>query len=103
LIEARPIGLLKIEDGKRIDSKILCVANNVPRYYWYLNIKGVEEHTLKELSHFFQIYKDLEGKKVQAIGWESAKRAKKLIMNAIMSHKDQKLNNSSLQMFLQML
>jgi inorganic pyrophosphatase len=32
LIEARPIGLLKMKDTKRTDNKILCVANNDPRY-----------------------------------------------------------------------
>jgi inorganic pyrophosphatase len=62
LIEARPIGLLKMKDGKRIDNKILCVANNDPRYSTYRNMKDVEEHTLKEISHFFQIYKLLDGK-----------------------------------------
>jgi inorganic pyrophosphatase len=90
LIEARPIGLLKMKDGKRIDNKILCVANNDPRYSRYRDIKDVEEHTLKEIYHFFQVYKDLEGKKVQVIGWESASKAKKIIRSAINSYKEQK-------------
>jgi inorganic pyrophosphatase len=90
LIEARPIGLLKMKDGRKIDNKILCVANNDPRYSGYKNIHSVEEHTLKEISHFFQVYKDLEGKKVQVIGWESATKAKKIIQSAIRSYKDQK-------------
>jgi inorganic pyrophosphatase len=90
LIEARPIGLLKMKDGKRIDNKILCVANNDRRYSRYRDIKDVEEHTLKEIYHFFQVYKDLEGKKVQVIGWESASKAKKIIQSAIKSYKEQK-------------
>jgi inorganic pyrophosphatase len=90
LIEARPIGLLKMKDGKRIDNKILCVANNDPRYSRYRNIKNVEEHTLKEIYHFFQVYKDLEGKKVQVIGWESVSKAKTIIRSAIKSYKEQK-------------
>ena len=89
LIEARPIGLLKMKDGKKIDNKILCVANNDPRYSRYKNISDVEEHTLKEIHHFFQVYKDLEGKKVQVIGWESASKAKKIILNAINCYKGQ--------------
>jgi inorganic pyrophosphatase len=90
LIEARPIGLLKMKDGKRIDHKILCVANNDPRYSRYRDIKDVEDHTLKEIYHFFQVYKDLEGKKVQVIGWESASKAKTIIRSAIKSYKEQK-------------
>jgi inorganic pyrophosphatase len=94
LIEARPIGLLKMKDGKRIDNKILCVANNDPRYSRYRNIKDVEEHTLKEMYHFFQIYKDLEGKKIKVIGWESASKAKKIILGAIKSYKNQQLEHT---------
>ncbi len=78
LIEARPIGLLKMKDRKRLDNKILCVSNNDPRYSRYRDIKDVEAHTLKEIYHFFQIYKDLEGKKVQVIGWEVLAKPKKL-------------------------
>jgi inorganic pyrophosphatase len=32
LIEDRPICLLKMKDGRKIDNKILCVVNNDPRY-----------------------------------------------------------------------
>ena len=28
------------------------------------------QHYLKEIEHFFHIYKDLEGKRVQILGWE---------------------------------
>ena len=90
LIEARPIGLLKMKDARKTDNKILCVANNDPRYSKYRDIKDVDEHTLKEIYHFFQVYKDLEGKKVQMIGWESASKAKTIIQSAIKSYKEQK-------------
>ena len=90
LIEARPIGLLKMKDGRKTDNKILCVASNDPRYLRYRDIKDVEEHTLKEIYHFFEVYKDLEGKKVQMIGWEGAIKAKNIIRSAIRSYKEQK-------------
>ena len=93
LIEARPIALLKMSDGSNTDSKVLCVARNDPRYSSYKDIKHVEKHTLKEISHFFQIYKDLEGKKVHVIGRENANRAKKVILTAIESCKNQKLQH----------
>jgi inorganic pyrophosphatase len=87
LIEARPIGLLKMKDGKRTDNKVLCVASNDPRYSRYKDIMDVEEHTLKEISHFFEVYKDLEEKKVEVIGWEGADKAKKIIQDAVESYR----------------
>jgi inorganic pyrophosphatase len=90
LIEARPIALLKMSDGSNTDNKVLCVARNDPRYSRYKDIKDIEKHTLKEISHFFQTYKDLEGKKVNVIGWKNANGAKKVILTAIESYKNQK-------------
>ena len=55
-----------------------------------LDREDVEEHTLKEIFHFFQVYKDLEGKKVQMIGWEGVIKAKNIIRSAIRSYKEQK-------------
>jgi inorganic pyrophosphatase len=57
-------------------------------------MKDVEKHTLKEISHFFQIHKDLEGKKMQVIGWENANKAKKVILTAIRSYKNQQLEHT---------
>jgi inorganic pyrophosphatase len=34
------------------------------------------------------VYKELEGKKVEIIGWESAKEAKKVIIESIKRYKD---------------
>jgi inorganic pyrophosphatase len=87
LLEARPIALLKMKDAHKADEKILCVAIHDPRYARYKSITDVEEHILKEISHFFQVYKDLEGKKVIIVGWGTANEAKSIITNAINSYK----------------
>jgi inorganic pyrophosphatase len=86
LLQARPIALLKMKDAKKIDNKILCVAVHDPRYARYKDITDVDEHVLKEITHFFQAYKELEGKKVVIEGWGSAKEAKKIIMDAVRSY-----------------
>jgi inorganic pyrophosphatase len=86
LIEARPIALLRMEDTQEVDDKILCVAINDPRYASYKKMTDVEEHTLKEISHFFQVYKELEGKKVVIVGWGSDEEAKNIIRTAIDSY-----------------
>ena len=87
LLEARPIALLKMKDTQRADDKILCVAIHDPRYARYKSITDVEEHILKEISHFFQVYKDLEGKKVIIVGGGTGDEAKKIITTAVNSYK----------------
>ena len=82
LIEARPIGMLKMIDAGKVDNKILCVAKNDPRYSEYMDITSIREHVLKEVAHFFQVYNDLEGKKVEIIGWFPVKDAKQVIVDA---------------------
>jgi inorganic pyrophosphatase len=87
LLEARPIALLKMKDGRKADNKILCVPTNDPRYANYKNVTDVEDHVLKEIIHFFQVYKDLEGKKVKIVGWGSNKEAKRIIRTAVNYYK----------------
>ena len=87
LLEARPIAMLKMKDTQKADDKILCVAIHDPRYARYKSITDVEEHILKEISHFFQVYKDLEGKKVIIVGWGTGFEAKKIIKTAVDSYK----------------
>jgi inorganic pyrophosphatase len=83
LIEAIPIGLLRMIDSGMNDDKLLCVAKYDPRYSNYKDINDIEGHILKEIVHFFQVYKDLEGKEVHVIGWKNASEAKVVVMNAI--------------------
>jgi inorganic pyrophosphatase len=87
LIEARPIGMLKMVDAGKVDNKILCVAKNDPRYSEYKDVADIQEHVLKEIAHFFQVYKYLEGKTVDIIGWLSVDEAKQVILKAENTYK----------------
>jgi inorganic pyrophosphatase len=82
LIEARPIGLLRMIDSGKADDKILCVAKNDPRYSDYNNITDMGEHVLKEIAHFFQVYKYLEGKTVEIIGWLPVDEAHRVVLKS---------------------
>ncbi|MBS1268429.1 MAG: Inorganic pyrophosphatase [Nitrosopumilus sp.] len=83
LIESRPIGLLEMKDDGEPDDKIICVSINDPRYLHTKDIKDIEDHFRSEIGHFFQVYKELEGKKVEILGWKSANEAKKVISESI--------------------
>ena len=88
LIEARPIGLLQMKDDGKLDDKIICVSTNDPRYLHTSDIKNIEDHYISEIAHFFQVYKDLEGKKVEILGWKSSKEAKSVIIKSIKRYKN---------------
>jgi inorganic pyrophosphatase len=70
LLEARPIGLLRMRDEKGEDEKVLAVATVDPHYRDLRELGDVPTHFLHEVEHFFRIYKDLEGKAVETFGWE---------------------------------
>lgn len=70
VITARPIGIFRMLDQNQADDKVLAVADDDPLYAEYHEIDDVPAHFLREVSHFFERYKDLEGKRVQALGWE---------------------------------
>ena len=88
LIESRPIGLLQMKDDGESDDKIICVSTNDPRYDCKADIADIEDHYRSEIAHFFQVYKDLEGKKVEIIGWKSAEDAKRVVTESIKRYND---------------
>ena len=74
LVEARPIGMLNMVDSGDPDAKILCVQAKNPRFDAIKDIADIETfqpHLLKELVHFMEHYKDLQGKKVETHGWNN--------------------------------
>ncbi|MGB3180793.1 MAG: inorganic diphosphatase [Cyclobacteriaceae bacterium] len=75
LIEVRIIGLFRMEDEKGPDAKLLCVPVRDPIWNKFYRLEEVNEHLRKEIEHFFQVYKDLEEKKVGIEGWESKEAA----------------------------
>jgi inorganic pyrophosphatase len=82
-IDARPIGVLMMRDRGEPDDKILAVPSHDPYYGEYFDIADIPQHYLKEVEHFFHIYKDLEGRRVQTVGWEKSEKAMRVITDSI--------------------
>jgi inorganic pyrophosphatase len=78
----RPIGVMMMVDQGEGDEKILAVGEGNPRYADVKSYEDIYPHILKEITHFFSIYKDLEGKTVEVNGWKSAAEAKEIIAKA---------------------
>ncbi|MDE1156020.1 MAG: inorganic diphosphatase [Acidobacteriaceae bacterium] len=82
LQEVRPIGALEMIDGGEGDEKILCVGAGNPRYKDVYDYSDIYPHILKEITHFFSVYKDLEGKTVEVKGWRDAQFARELVIKS---------------------
>jgi inorganic pyrophosphatase len=92
VMEVRPIGMLEMMDQGLADEKILCVGKNNPRYKDVWNYSEIYPHMLKEITHFFAIYKDLEGKRVEVKGWRDASFARAKVLEAQQRFLDNKTN-----------
>jgi len=82
VMEVRPIGVLRMVDQGKQDEKLLAVVENDPVYREINDCSQVFPHLLREIEHFFSIYKNLEGKKTELAGWASAKVARRLIVES---------------------
>ncbi len=82
VIEARPIGLFKMLDRDEHDDKVLAVPARDPLFQDYKDINDIPKHYLREVAHFFEVYKDLEGHRTKPIGWEGAAAAKEAIIRS---------------------
>jgi inorganic pyrophosphatase len=82
VMEVRPIGVLNMLDQGKPDEKVLAVAKNNPRYKDVWNYSEIYPHMLLEITHFFSIYKDLEGKRVEIKDWQDASHARDAILQS---------------------
>ena len=91
VVKCRPIGVLKMTDESGEDAKIIAVpVQKISQLYNDVtDIKDIPEITLKQITHFFEHYKDLEsGKWVKVDGWESIDAAKKELLDAVKNYED---------------
>ena len=88
MIDVRPLGVLRMLDRGEPDDKILAVALKDPYYEEFFDIADIPQHVLKEVEYFFSTYKDLEGKRVQIVGWEKSVHAMRVITDSIQRYNE---------------
>jgi len=87
IIDAKPVGLFKMWDEKGPDEKILCVPLYDPLWNHIESLSDITPHLLKEIEHFFKIYKELEEKKTGVEGWEDRESAIRIIKQSQQRYK----------------
>ncbi len=90
LIEVRPLGVLIMRDDMGLDHKILAVPVSDPKMREVHGLQHLASHYLAEVDYFFNIYKDLEGKKSDTYGWEDRLVAYQVIEDAVVRYEDLK-------------
>lgn len=83
VIEARPLGVFHLMDREQVDDKILAVPHTDPLFNAYRSLDDVPPHFLEEVTHFFNVYKDLESGVVEGKGWDGIERAYQEIERAV--------------------
>ncbi len=90
VIDVNLVALFDMEDDKGRDQKILCVPKSDPLWNYIETVDQVPPHLLKEITHFFQTYKNLENKRVNVIGWKGLETAVTILQEAKSRYIEQK-------------
>jgi inorganic pyrophosphatase len=86
LVDARPIGLFHLVDSGAADEKVLAVPLGDPYSNGLNELSDIPQHYLKEIEHFFRVYKDLEGTHTETRGFEGAGEAREAITRAMAAY-----------------
>ena len=83
LIDAKPIGVMRMKDQGEADDKIIAVALNDMSVNHINDIHQLPPHTIKELQRFFEDYKKLEKKDVVVEHFLHKEQAHRIILEGI--------------------
>ncbi len=90
VVRCRPIGVMKMTDESGEDAKVLAVPVDkvLSIYSHWQKPEDLNELRLRQITHFFEHYKDLEkGKWVKIDGWYGPEEAKAEILSGVASYK----------------
>ena len=89
LIQAYPIGVMRMIDGGDMDDKVIAVPFIDPTYSNIKTLEDLPAHIFDEIVHFFSVYKQLEGKTTAVDALLGVADAKRIIKQAIEDYKIQ--------------
>jgi|SRR3954451_486447 len=79
VIPVKPIALFKMRDEAGVDDKVVCVPTHDPGWNTAETLEDLTKQLQDEITHFFSVYKLLEGKAVVVEGWRSREEALEVI------------------------
>ncbi|PJA89545.1 MAG: inorganic pyrophosphatase [Candidatus Magasanikbacteria bacterium CG_4_9_14_3_um_filter_32_9] len=83
MVDVRPVAVMRMIDGGEGDDKIITVPVNDPRWEEVKDLHDINKHTVKEIQHFFETYKQIENKVVEISGWEGRESAIEAVKKSV--------------------
>ena len=92
LVRARPVGVMEMTDDGESDYKVIAVPVDDKRWEEVKDLNNLNAHTLKEIQHFFETYKELKGKanEVTVHGFKGKKEAEEAFERAVKMYSEKK-------------
>lgn len=87
LLTARPVAVLDMIDDGESDAKILAVPVKDPRFNDIKDLSDVNPHTIEEIKHFFETYKQIQKKTVTIPTIRDAKAAMEVVLEGVELYK----------------
>ncbi|MEK7355305.1 MAG: inorganic diphosphatase [Bdellovibrionota bacterium] len=84
---ARPIGCMRMIDSGKLDDKVIAVHADDPQFNHFRSLSEISPQVMKEIENFFNIYKGLEGKKIQTNGYVGLDETRQIIRDAFALYK----------------
>ncbi|HEY1037490.1 MAG TPA: inorganic diphosphatase [Candidatus Paceibacterota bacterium] len=88
LVRVRPVAVMDMVDSGEGDAKVIAVPTDDPRWKEVKDLADVNKHTVKEIQHFFETYKQIQNKEVKIEKVEGADKAKEAFERSIQIYKD---------------
>lgn len=88
-VRSRVVGVMEMEDEAGPDETLLCVPVNDPRWNEIQTLDDVPSHVIEEITHFFNIYKDLEPKHSEVNGWSDRDQGMQYIKDSQERYKNE--------------
>ncbi|MBT8186123.1 MAG: inorganic diphosphatase [Croceitalea sp.] len=98
VMEVKPIGVFHMTDEKGPDEKIICVPVSDPVWNKVNDLSELNPHLIKEIEHFFKVYKDLEKKKVDVGGFGNLEEAKQTVLTSLERYEKTKISFEKLSL-----
>ncbi len=83
VVEARPIGILRLLENEKRTDKLLTVPTADVKYSEISDVNQLPWHLAEEIAHFFAIHRSMDNRKVEVIGWTGADSAKKMVLHGM--------------------
>lgn len=88
LVRCYPIGVVMMQDGGEMDYKIIAIPFKDPTWNIYKEIEDLPPHIMDEISHFFRVYKQLEGKQTTVFQVKNRDFAELIVKDNLKAYED---------------